>query len=76
MPKVRLHFQISGWVTQTVTVPQADIDEYNRQVEGGEPDCEALDRLLGQHVRYEDVLDQLDEPEDIELTEIKTEETV
>lgn len=68
MPKVKLHFQISGWVMQTVEVPQAAIDEYERQVESGDPDCEALDRLLEPYVCYDDVLDQLDNPEDIELT--------
>ena len=71
MPKVKLHFHIGGWVNQTVEVPQSVIDEYKRQVDSGDPDCEAIDRMLADHVRYEDILDQLDDPEEIELTEIK-----
>ena len=71
MPKVRLYFQISGWITQTVEVPQTVIDEYNRQVDGGDPDCQGIDRVLEPYLRYDDILDQLDDAEDIELTEIK-----
>ena len=73
MPKVRLNFQVNGFVSQTVHVPQEVIDRYRAQVESGEPDCEALDRMLEPFIRYEEVLDQLDDAEDIELTELKVE---
>lgn len=72
MPTVRLHFNISGWINQTVELPQSVIDEYKREVASGDPDCEALDRLLRDHVRYDDLVDHLDDPEDIELTEIRS----
>ena len=71
MPKVRLHFDISGHVTQTVDVPQSVVDEYRRQGDSDNPDCEALDKLLEPYIKYENVLDDLDDAEDIELTEIK-----
>lgn len=73
MPKVRLHFNISGWVTQTVEVPQAVIDQYKRETAQDDFDGPGLDQMLALYVSYDDLLDQLDDPEDIELTEIKTE---
>ena len=71
MPKVRLSFSISGHITQTVDVPQSVVDEYRRQVDSDNPDCEALDKLLEPYIKYENVLDDLDNAEDIELTELK-----
>lgn len=68
MPKVKLNFSIHGSVSQVVEVPQAVIDEYNRQVDSDNPDCDALDRMLEQYVSYDDLLNQLDDPEDIELS--------
>lgn len=76
MPKVKLQFDIRGWITQTVDLPQSVIDEYERQVGSDDPDCRAIDRLLMDHIRYDDFMDQLDDPEDIELTQIKSEESV
>lgn len=67
MPKVRLSFDIRGWVTQSVEVPQAVIDQYTRETEKDHPDGRALDKLLEPYVCYEDIFDQLDDPEDIEL---------
>lgn len=77
MPKVRLQFEIRGWVTQTVEVPQSAVDEYNRIVEGDEMNGEAgrkLDQLLEPFISYEDIMDQLDDPEEIELTELAASE--
>ena len=71
MPKVKLNFSIHGSVSQVVEVPQAVIDEYNRQVDSDNPDCDALDRMLEQYVSYDDLLNQLDDPEDIELSVYK-----
>ena len=68
MPKVKLNFSIHGSVSLAVEVPQAIIDEYNRQVDSDDPDCEALDRMLEPYIRYDDLLDQIDDPEDIELS--------
>lgn len=71
MPKVKLNFEIRGRIEQTVSVPQSVIDEYRRQVDGGDPDCEGLDKLLEPYIRYDNVLDQLDDAEAIELTELQ-----
>lgn len=75
MPKVRLHFEIQGWITQTVEVPQAIIDQYKRETSQDDFDGPGLDRMLGDYVRYDDIIDQLGDPEDVELTELKSPES-
>ena len=71
MTKVRLNYEIRGYCSCTVDVPQHVIDEYNRQIDTDNPDCRALDRLLDGYVNYDNMVEQLDEAKDIELTEIK-----
>lgn len=76
MPKVELSFVVRGLVTQRVDVPQSIIDQYTQEIGKDDPDLDALDRLLEPYIRYENIIDQLDDPEDIELTELKTEAAV
>jgi len=73
MPKVRLNYEISGFCQCTVDVPQAVIDEYNRLCDAEPGDGRAIDNLLEPYVNYDDMVNQLDEAEDIELTELKPE---
>jgi hypothetical protein len=67
MPKVELSFNIRARVTQRVDVPQAVIDQYQHATESDDFDGRVLDRLLEPYVKYENITDELDDPEDIEL---------
>lgn len=71
MPKIQLHYTIRGDCTCTVDAPQSVIDQYNRMCEGDPSNGRAIDRLLEGYVDYDNVVEQLDEAEDIELTELK-----
>lgn len=67
MPKRTLSFSIEGLCQCTVDIPQEVIDQYDRECEKDNPDGRMLDRLLEPYINYDDVLNQLDDPEEIEM---------